>query len=180
MEKSQIIQCIQELFETTFIELFQHLNCTIKRVADPVCELDDVPIAYIDAGSEDIEIMLLLQAPMSALALTYPASEIITEVNEEKLEDWISELTNQLIGRLKNKLIPHNCLLKIGLPRSFFGADVNELLPPGVDYIEFFFDVDSEIVECKLALDFISEEMHFNINANDDDSGVGEGELEFF
>jgi len=180
MEKTQIVQCFQELLETVFVELFQHLNCTIKRIVDPADELDDVPIACIDAGSDDIEIMLLLQAPMSVLALTYPSSQIITEVDEEKLEDWISELTNQLIGRLKNKLIQHECRLNMGLPRTFFGMDADEILPSDTDYIVLFFDVDNEIIECKLALDFINEEMNFKINADDDDSGVSEGELEFF
>jgi hypothetical protein len=180
MRKYEVIQCIQNLFLECCENLFESLDCTTELTDERAVNLDESPIACIDAGSEDIEFMIALQLPLQVLALTYPVAEGITKVEEDRLEDWISELSNQLIGRLKAKLIEHDCFVNIGLPLSYFGADVNELLSQNSDQADYYFNVDGEICSCSISIEIFDDAMSFSIDKNDDIDIQEEGELELF
>jgi len=52
----------------------------------------------------------------------------IIDLDDESLEDWISELSNQLIGRLKAKRLKYDMQIDLGLPTSYFGADLDNLI----------------------------------------------------
>jgi len=69
-------------------------------------------MAVIDTGSDELEVLLVLKMPFSVLSMTYPVIDNITSIDESKPEDWISELSNQLIRRVKTKLIEHNFFIK--------------------------------------------------------------------
>lgn len=180
MRKNEVTQCIQSLFLDCCKALFQSLDCETHLTTNRHAHLDECPIACIDGGSEDVEFMIALQLPLPVLALTYPVSEGITKVEEDRLEDWISELSNQLIGRLKAKLIEHDCFVSIGLPQSYFGAVVHELLSQNSEVIDYFFDIDGEICSCSISLEIFDEAMSFSIDKNQDIDMQEEGELELF
>jgi CheY-specific phosphatase CheX len=140
----------------------------------------DVPIACIDAGSIDLELIICLQFPVSVLALTYPVQEDITGVDEERLEDWISELSNQLIGRIKNKLLAHNCRVDLGLPTSYFGSDVSHLLSENGEIMSVYFDVDGETCAFHISIEVFEDDMVFTLDEAEDTDSLGDGELEMF
>lgn len=180
MRKNEVVQCIQSLYLECCKNLFQSLDCKTKLTSGKNINLDESPIACIDAGSEDIEFMIALQLPLQVLALTYPVAEGITTVEENRLEDWISELSNQLIGRLKAKLIEHDCYVRIGLPQSYFGANVDELLSQNSEHADYYFDVDGEICGCSISIEVFDEAMSFSIEKNQNIDMQEEGELELF
>jgi hypothetical protein len=140
----------------------------------------DVPVACIDAGSKDLELIICLQFPVSVLALTYPVQEDITGVDEERLEDWISELSNQLVGRIKNKLLLHNCQVDLGLPTSYFGSDVSHLLSKNGEIMSLYFDVDGETCGFHVSIEVFEDDMLFSLEEYDDNESLDEGELEMF
>ncbi len=169
-----------EIFESCCIELFTSLNCQVRRLPDVNRALGRQPIAYIDAGSEDVEIFIALHVPFSVLTMTYPefAAESIMAVSEEVLEDWVSELSNQLVGRFKHSLLSNGCVITIGLPEFLYDGDqrqlpVRDLLPH-----HFFFDIDHEVVKCSLYLQILNPNL--TLTPTEEDSGRGEGELELF
>lgn len=169
-----------ELFETSCIELFSGLDCQVQRLAADDSVMGNAPIAYIDAGSEDVEIFIALHVPFTVLTMTYPefAAERIMAVSEEVLEDWISELSNQLVGRFKHKLLTHGCVITIGLPEFLYDGDggqlpIRELVPH-----HFYFDIDHEIIKCSLYLQLLNPNL--TLAPATEDTGPGEGELEFF
>lgn len=179
MAREQAIQTLQALFETSCMELFEGLHCVVNRSAPPEFDMNEVPTACIDAGSAQLEVFVIMRLPLTVLALTYPDHEqLITTVDEEKLEDWISELCNQLIGRFKNRLIPFGCVMLLGLPNCYFGTDINELLPIGYEHFVFHFETDGEIFECRISINLIDDNLSLDSAAEDD--GAGEGELELF
>lgn len=180
MRKNDVIQCIQGIFLESCKDLFQSMECDVTLTVEEDYDLEESPIACIDGGSEDIEFMIALQLPLKVLALTYPVAEGITKVEENRLEDWISELSNQLIGRLKSKLIEHDCYVNIGLPQSFFGADVDELLAQNSQQVDYYFDIDGEICGCSISIEVFDEGMSFSIEQNQDIDIQEEGELELF
>lgn len=182
MRHNEVIQTIQGLFLECCKNLFENLGCLTTLVpADDELNLNDCPIACIDGGSEDIEFMVALQLPLEVLALTYPIANGITTIEEDRLEDWISEMSNQLIGRLKAKLIEHDCYVNIGLPTSYFGADVGELLAQNSSQVDYYFDLDGQICGCSISIEVFDDAMSFSIEPNQSvDLQSEDGELELF
>jgi hypothetical protein len=117
---------------------------------------------------------------MSVLALTYPIQGHITGVNEERLEDWISELSNQLIGRLKSKLIIHNCQVSLGLPTTYFGTDINDLFVSECDRVSIYFDLDGEVGACHISVETFSDELSFSQEIDESIDILAEGDIELF
>ena len=180
MRENEVAQCIQRLFLECCKDLFQSLECETHLTNRRSLNLDECPIACIDAGSEDVEFMIALQLPIQVLALTYPVGEVIATMEEDRLEDWISELSNQLIGRLKGKLLEHDCMVQIGLPQSYFGAKVEELLAQNTHQADYYFDIDGEVCGCSISIEIFDEAMSFSIDKNEDINMQEEGELELF
>lgn len=179
MASTQIIQSVHQLFESACVELFQNAGCNIRRILEPSYDVGDVPIASIDAGSNDLEVMLLLRVPLSLLALSHPSEDVVHE-NSSSLEEWIPELANQLIGKLKNRLLKFGCNLSMGLPCAHFGSHMESILPDGFEHALFYFEVDNEIFECCLSIAVFNEALSLESAVNSDDTGISDGELEMF
>ena len=180
MRELEVVECIQNLFLTVCKDLLESMDCNVSMTDCDPDVLMDCPIACIDAGSDDIEFMIALQLPTPVLALTYPVGESITTIEEDRLEDWISELSNQLLGRLKNRLIEHDCFVNLGLPTSYFGAEVADLLSENTHQTSYFFDVDGEICGCSISIEVFDEALSFSVDINEDIQLQEEGEMEFF
>jgi len=184
MQAKDVVNQIENLFEIACLGLFESLNCMVSRVYPNESELDEVmyevPIACIDAGSKEVELNIRLQLPMSVLALTYPVQGEITAVNEEQLEDWIAELSNQLIGRLKAKLVAHNCFVSLGLPTTYFGAGIDDLIDGGCEKKAMYFDLDGEVCACHILIEAFSDELLFSVEVDECIDVLAEGEIELF
>jgi hypothetical protein len=180
MREIEVVECIQELFFSSCKSLLEGLDCVIDTVDHHRGLLDGAPIACIDAGSEEIEFKIALQLPSTVLAMTYPVGEGITKVPEDRFEDWISELSNQLLGRLKNKLNEHECFVVIGLPTSYFGADVDELLSENSQLRSYYFTVDGEMCGCSISIEVFDDALSFAIEVKEENLQQGEGEMEMF
>lgn len=179
MNQNTIIDIVNEIFVGCCVNLFEELDCTVETVKPDPEALSGSPFGYIDAGSDDLEITVALRLPMSVLVMTYPICEDAMNPDEETLEDWVSELTNQLIGKIKRRLLQHDCLLRIGLPMALFGASLDDAMPPSAIQLSTYMTVDKALCECRLAIEIFNENMEFSLNAQED-SGSSGGELEFF
>lgn len=102
----------------------------------------------------------------------------ILAVDEEKLEDWLSELANQLLGRFKNKMLNFGCALQIGLPEMIYDAHGVKLPVTNHDAYRYFFEVDKESVECSLYLQLFNKNL--TLSQQQPESAASEGELEMF
>lgn len=171
---------IRQQFETSCVDLFNSLDCAVERQDTYDMDMGGAPVAYIDAGSDDMEAIIVLRVPLSVLTMTYPdfAADSIMDVSEEVLEDWILELANQLVGRFKNKMITQGCQLKIGLPSMYYHAGEASLNVEGHALHRYVFEVDRESVGCNLYLQVFNPELHLNTAAAELTSN--EGELELF
>lgn len=54
---------------------------------------------------------------------TVRAASASTDVND--LRDWVGEMTNQLLGRIKNKLLGHGLELLLSTPTVVYGCAVD-------------------------------------------------------
>lgn len=184
MHSSDVINQIEDLFEVACIGLFESLNCKAVRVDLDTYELasnfHDAPIACIDAGSTEVELITGLQLPMSVLALTYPVQGEITGVDEERLEDWISELSNQLMGRLKTKLFSHQCQVFLGLPTTYFGAYIGDLISGEGEIKTLYFNLDGEFCACHISIETFGDDLAFSVEVDESIDVIAEGEIELF
>lgn len=181
MKSLEVAQHIHVLYEDSLKELLASLSCDVNM--SPANEADwlDAPVALIDAGSEDMEIKLALalELPMTVLAMTYPVPNI-TVVDEESLEDWISEMANQLIGRLKTKLMSHEQEITLGLPTTSFGVELNDLIEPGPTHFSSYIEVDGEACAFHIGVEFFSEEISFVSEPVVVEDSLMESEIELF
>lgn len=178
MSQEHVLESLYQLFASSCLELFEGFGCNITALEDPPDPLEGVPMAYIDAGSDALELALILCIPLPVLALTYPSQDAITAVDDAQLEDWISELANQLVGRFKNKLLNYQVTLKLGLPTAYFDADFDELVQPDFQHRYFSFQADFEQFFVCLSVDILDPALQLTEAPPDD--GAGEGELELF
>lgn len=179
MNREEAQSYIFELYEAACIELFQSMGCEVSWATAEEFGVENTPIASIDAGSEDLEIKLILHIPFPALALTYPVLNVF-EVDDNQLEDWLAEISNQLIGRMKSKLIKHECFVQIGLPESFFGINPQELIPEGYACKSLFFHLDSEVIECQVYINMFNDNIDLNIREDETADVLDEGGIELF
>jgi len=178
MESNGVVQLVHRLFEASCHDLFAGFNCILKPLSEASHDFENAPIAIIDAGSSEIEINIGLELPMEVLALTYPVPNII-DVDEEYLEDWLSELSNQLIGRLKAKLIMHSVYINLGLPSSYFGTDLDSLIPSDSNRLSLFFDMDGESCAFHIGMEVFDNDIAFSLEESEYD-GLAESEIELF
>jgi len=181
MGSMEFNHCLKEVFQGACVDLFNSLDCSVACAERNECDLYDAPVACIDAGSKELELVLGLQMPIAILALTYPVNASMGAVREESLEDWISELSNQLIGKVKSKLNSNENVLQLGLPVTYFGDDENELMQQD-EKIALYFELDGEVCACYLSVELLvkAEDIRPSeyFQQGVEDSAVGE--LEFF
>jgi hypothetical protein len=126
-----------------------------------------------------MEIHIALELPIAVLSLTYPCEEI-TRADEAAIEDWASELSNQLIGRLKAKLYPFNINLNLGLPCTYFGPTVDEIAPESDWRDTLFMNVNGQTCAFHVIQEFFKDDIEFVVNASKSEDLMMESEVELF
>jgi len=167
-------QRIIELFDSTCIKQFERLGCDITKVASQG-ESGGVLRAYIEAFSEDVKVMLCLSVPRQLLIETMPGDG---DGDESMLVDWVLELSNRFLGRLKNKLVGHGCYLKMGLPKFCIDAVVQQSLQDKYTQAGRYFEVNNKIMECCLYLDVSNKAESLSEYEDEDEDWFEESELE--
>ena len=109
---------IERCVSDACLELFQDYALPLKRVTQG--ELLDVELLFcgvVGFTGEQMRGTLLLATSREPLGRTTPAVE-------SSLREWIAELSNQLIGRIKNKLLAHNVNLLLSTPVVLRGVQI--------------------------------------------------------
>jgi chemotaxis protein CheX len=65
---------------------------------------DDTIVASVGLAGQDFRGALIVHAPPEFFARSYPPSLNRVQVSEAAMIDWAGEISNQLLGRLKNRL----------------------------------------------------------------------------
>mgnify|MGYP003386205169 CR=1 FL=1 len=178
MKPNDVVWQIESLFAEASQDLIRGMNCDVSVMETECHEVLDAPIALIDAGTADLELQIALELPMAVLALSYPVPNI-SVVDDESLEDWISELSNQLMGRLKTKLLKRDQDVMLGLPGSFFGVDIGEIMTLSEHRYTVYLNVDGEACAFHIGVETLSDEISFT-EADADEEELMESEIELF
>jgi hypothetical protein len=122
---------------------------------------------------------LVLVVPQAIVRRSFPQSLQGADANQDQLTDWAGELANQLLGRLKNKLIPHGLEIHLSIPIVVLGCSMEHgrATPAILRRLHFAQQADNfSVVFQSSALE------KFEIGELDasQETTVAEGELELF
>ena len=107
-----VVQCTAALFESCNVQL-QYLGVASKQ--DPPF---DTTLAVIGYAGEQMRGSVLLSAPDPLLKTTHPSGASATD---DDLLDWAGELSNQLLGRIKNQLRGRGVIIQMSTPMILTG-----------------------------------------------------------
>tara|TARA_R110002072_G_scaffold11246_1_gene51260 strand:+ start:3502 stop:4047 length:546 start_codon:yes stop_codon:yes gene_type:complete len=177
---SEVIERVIELFDSTCEKQFESMHCDIhslnsaeyQKKGDSVC-------ASINCYSDDIEITLIITATKGFLVNTIPliGGQRLDTVSFQN--DWCLELANRFLGRLKNKLLSHDCLLNMGLPVLVGGSRQAQ---SSEDFsAKRVFQVDglgeNNQIQCALGVTLLNPDMTLEDYEDEDEDWFDESEL---
>lgn len=121
------LMVLGEALRVSCVELMQNYGIEAHpRGAESAAELPvAVLVAGVDFKGRELRGTVALWAAQSVLLQTIRKAPGLDE--NAPLQDWTCELTNQLAGRMKNKLRSYGVSLRVNVPRLLHGDDVNEL-----------------------------------------------------
>jgi hypothetical protein len=113
--------------ESSCLELFADYGLTARPVSDSGQECPpSALIAAIDFSGEKIRGTVALRATRELIVGTSPGRKT-PDPAYGQLADWTCELTNQLVGRIKNKLRSYSMPLTVNVPRLLPSPMVDEI-----------------------------------------------------
>lgn len=180
LRSSEIVPYVFDLFETTCVKQFQSIDREITRVNSKAQDTGELCSAHISATNEDMMTTLLLRIPRQTLINTLPRmGDMAPYLGEELLLDWHQELCNRLLGRLKNKLLDHECLLRMGLPPHVCPKDYLDTWQqqPGKK-ICYAFELEGAVIECHLCVNLLNPDLVMSLYEDEDEDWFDESELQ--
>jgi len=174
---SDVANKICDLYEQACIDLLRGMHCEVEPVPHSHFLPGQGVFATIDGGSDELELKVGVDMPLSVLAMTYPVPNV-AYVKEDDLEDWARELANQLIGRLKTKLIMHGLEITLGLPDLFYES-TDETLGED-DVYSVTLSVDWQVSTFYLNVELFDESFSMDKEPEHVEDVVFESEIELF
>jgi CheY-specific phosphatase CheX len=132
LSKGPVHDAIAEVVAESVAELLQHYGLSVLAVdivAEPIGIHGHQVAGIIGFAGAGVSGTLAVRAGSSAVRACLPVAPLARN-DTQVLGDWIAELSNQLLGRSKNKLLRFGVTFHI-TPPTFAAAD--ELLVVGHD-----------------------------------------------
>jgi hypothetical protein len=121
-------EVIEMAVSESCLSLFEHYTLPLVRVhGQPSEEPELLFCGVVGFSGDQMRGTLLLATSREPLGRTSPTTDA-------SLREWIAELSNQLLGRIKNRLIPHGVTLHLSTPIVLRGQHISpvtraELVP---------------------------------------------------
>ena len=154
---------VAELYVDGCRQLFAAYGLTarLERQHDqPVEDSASRYLSIICATGPTLRLLSTIYLSADMLAAIHPAAE--RGLSRRDLEDWCMELNNQLLGRVKNKLLRRGCELVIGLPSVLRGSGMKAATSPDLVVRHNYFSSDHGTLIATLAM-LVSP--HLDLNA---------------
>jgi hypothetical protein len=136
-KNSEIIEaCVND----SCISLFQDYALQLAR-ADHLSVIEGAALLFcgvVGFSGDQMRGTLLLATSREPLGRTSPTSDA-------SLREWIAELSNQLLGRIKNKLFLHGVTLHLSTPIVLRGQHISPLAKDG-ELLPHAFTCDGGVV----------------------------------
>ena len=120
-------EAITELFgnnlEVALAALFDHLGVSVTFEPPPERAKCDLACS-IGFASPNLRGSLTMTADRAFVIQSRPAELRDSKPSEIEVSDWMGELGNQLLGRLKNRLIAYGVVIDLGTPAVLYGVEI--------------------------------------------------------
>jgi hypothetical protein len=110
-----------QMAEVSCQRLFAHYGLALRRMAE--AEPDPAPLSLygsVSFSGKTLNGTMLLGSSREPLLMSNPTKNVA-------IQDWQAELTNQLVGRFKNQLLPYGVEINVGVPVSLRDAHMTGL-----------------------------------------------------
>ncbi len=118
------LQRIDGFLESSLIELFASHGTDLGPSSDRGGGIDSPIAATIGFTSACMHGVLVLTAARDLVAATLPANLKSGEAGDEIAADWTGELSNQMLGRLKNRFHAVGIDISLSTPIVFVGKEM--------------------------------------------------------
>jgi hypothetical protein len=160
-------EIVDTLMSEACISLFSDYSLQLRRI-DAAAATGDTDFLYcgvVGFTGDQMRGAILLATTREPLGRTSP-------VSDTSFREWVAELSNQLLGRLKNKLLTRGVVLHMSTPVVLRGQHLtpltrNELRP-------LVFDCDNGCV-CVWVDAELTKGVDLNV-VQEDSGSIGEGE----
>jgi chemotaxis protein CheX len=160
---------LSDVVNDCVVKVFEAYDTTLDtaQMADPGHEV----VAVIGYAADEVRGGLALGISKNLAQRTMPTSDT-------PLYDWAGELANQILGRVRNKMLAYQIDIQISTPVVLHGLGV-QVAPPGHDGVKVAsYQSGSDIVQVLLEARF---EEGFVLPERCEDGGtVDEGEMLLF
>lgn len=135
---SDVIEaCVSE----SCLSLFQDYSLPLVRMASGGSPSPEHPLVFcgvIGFSGDEMRGTMLLATSKEPLGRTSPSTDA-------SLREWVAELTNQLLGRIKNRMFSHGVQLHMSTPVVLRGMHISPVCR-SVELVPFYFTCDGGIV----------------------------------
>jgi hypothetical protein len=135
-------------------------------------------VSALGASGEGIAIMSILKIDRDLLTSLHPLGS--ADISQLYLEDWCRELNNQIVGRLKNKLLRYGVGISLGLPVLLSGTDVTTIAAPHLTVSERSFESQDSLMSLALSTILHPDLEFLEQPSSEEESALLEGSLALF
>ena len=135
-------------------------------------------VSALGASGEGIAIMSMLKIDRDLLTRLHPLGS--ADISELYLQDWCRELNNQIVGRLKNKLLCYGIEISLGLPVLLSGSGVTTIAAPNQTVSERSFESRDSLMTLALSTILDPDLEFLEQQSSADESALLEGSLSLF
>ena len=120
VERAEVSTEIRRLAAEAGVELFRAYGVELAPAPEGWIETDDLLLSGVMGFVEEhLSGTCVLASPRDVLMATAPQGA--------RPSDWVGELTNQLVGRLKSKLMAHGLTVAVSTPVVLAGLKLSPL-----------------------------------------------------
>jgi hypothetical protein len=136
-------------------------------------------VSVLGASGEGIRLSSMLKIDRDLVISMYPLGA--ANVTQPDLEDWCLELNNQLVGRVKNKLLGYGRVVLVGLPVLLTGTDVSAVIAPNSEVHQYTIEsANGQVILTLATLIARDVELHEMEPSTNDEVVLVEGAVALF
>lgn len=182
MNASKHHQILNELYVEACRALLAAYGLSVRvqeQGGDASAHYEVCYVSILGASGEGIRLSSILKIDRNLVINTHPLGS--ANIAQPDLEDWCLELNNQLVGRVKNKLLGYGRVVSVGLPMLFTGTDVSSVNPPDSEVHRYSIEsADGQITLTLATLLAPGVELHEIESSNNEEAVLVEGTLALF
>jgi CheY-specific phosphatase CheX len=122
--KQESLQRIDEFIVSSTVDLFASHGLKAEEGGYRAAGVDSPFAATIGFTSADLHGVLVLTLNRETAVRTLPESLRTKEPGDELVADWTGELSNQMLGRLKNRFHASGIEISLSTPVVFMGKEM--------------------------------------------------------